>query len=45
MPIRHSAIHKTDKKPDGTPAILFLCKAEQVESQARDDLMQQFNGS
>ncbi|WP_313043078.1 nucleoid-associated protein YejK [Pseudomonas sp.] len=45
MPVLHSTIHKIDKKPDGTPAVLFLSGAEQVESQARDDLMQQFNES
>ena len=43
MPVRHSAIHKIDKKPDGTPAVLHMASAEQVESEARDDLMQQFN--
>ncbi|AZE95176.1 Nucleoid-associated protein [Pseudomonas orientalis] len=43
MPVRHSAIHKIDKKPDGNPAVLHLASTEQVESQARDDLMQQFN--
>ncbi|WP_447789416.1 nucleoid-associated protein YejK [Pseudomonas farris] len=45
MPVLHSVIHKIDKKPDGTPAVLFLGSAEQVESQARDDLMDQFNES
>lgn len=45
MPVLHSAIHKIDKKPDGTPAVLFLGGAEQVESDARDDLMSQFNES
>ena len=45
MPVRHSAIHKIDKKPDGSPAVLHLASAEQVESQVRDDLMQQFNES
>lgn len=45
MPVLHSAIHKIDKKPDGSPAVLFLGRAEQVESQARDDLMSQFNES
>lgn len=45
MPVLHSAIHKIDKKPDGSPAILHLGAAEQVESQARDDLMHQFNES
>ncbi|CRM19982.1 Nucleoid-associated protein YejK [Pseudomonas sp. 31 R 17] len=43
MPVRHSVIHKIDKKPDGSPAVLFLGVSEQVESQARDDLTQQFN--
>lgn len=45
MPIRHSVIHKIDKKPDGSPAILFLGASEQVESQARNDLMSQLNES
>ena len=45
MPVRHSVIHKIDKKPDGTPAVLFLGASEQVESQARDDLMSQLNES
>ncbi|WP_395601240.1 nucleoid-associated protein YejK (plasmid) [Pseudomonas sp. A1437] len=45
MPVIHSAIHKIDKKPDGTPAVLHLGRAECVESQVRDDLMHQFNES
>ncbi|WP_085631498.1 nucleoid-associated protein YejK [Pseudomonas sp. R16(2017)] len=45
MPVLHSVIHKIDKKPDGSPAVLFLGGAEQVESQARDDLVNQFNES
>lgn len=45
MPIRHSAIHKIDKKPNGSPAVLHLGGAEQVESQVREDLMLQFNES
>ncbi|WP_262020277.1 nucleoid-associated protein YejK [Pseudomonas sp. Pse35] len=45
MPVRHSVIHKIDKKPDGSPAVLFLSSSEQVESQARDDLMSQLNES
>ncbi|MBC3964314.1 nucleoid-associated protein YejK [Pseudomonas simiae] len=45
MPILHSVIHKIDKKPDGSPAVLFLGAAEQVKSQARDDLMSQLNES
>lgn len=45
MPILHSVIHKIDKKPDGSPAILHRSDAELVESQARDDLMHQFNES
>jgi nucleoid-associated protein len=45
MPVRHSVIHKIDKKPDGSPAVLFMASAEQVESGARDDLMSQLNES
>ena len=45
MPVRHSAIHKIDKKPDGSQAVLHLASAEQVESQARDELINQFNES
>ncbi|RQO62275.1 nucleoid-associated protein YejK [Pseudomonas sp. KBW05] len=45
MPIRHSIIHKIDKKPDGSTAVLFLGTSEQVDSQARDDLMSQLNDS
>ncbi|NAN50869.1 nucleoid-associated protein YejK [Pseudomonas protegens] len=45
MPVRHSVIHKIDKKPDGSPAMLFLGASEQVESPARDDLMSQLNES
>lgn len=45
MPVLHSVIHKIDKKPDGSPAVLYLGTAEQVDSQARDDLVQQFNES
>jgi len=45
MPVLHSVIHKIDKKPDGSPAVLYLGAAEQVDSQARDDLVQQFNES
>ena len=43
MPVRHSVIHKIDKKPDGNSAVLHLASAEQVESGARDDLMSQLN--
>ncbi|POA47115.1 nucleoid-associated protein YejK [Pseudomonas sp. MPR-ANC1] len=45
MPALHSALHKIDKKPDGSSAVLFLGATEQVKSQARDDLMNQFNES
>ena len=45
MPILHSVVHKIDKKPDGSHAVLFLGASEQVESQARDDLMSQLNES
>jgi nucleoid-associated protein len=45
MPVLHSIIHKIDKKPDGSPAVLHRSNAELVESQAREDLMHQFNES
>lgn len=45
MPVLHSVIHKIDKKPDGSPVVLFIGASEQVESQARDDLMRQLNES
>jgi len=45
MPVLHSIIHKIDKKPDGTPAIVHYGNAELVENQAREDLMHQFNES
>jgi len=45
MPVLHSVIHKIDKKPDGNPAILHRSAGELVESQARDELMQQLNES
>ncbi|MGF0241219.1 nucleoid-associated protein YejK [Rhodococcus sp. IEGM1300] len=45
MPVLHSIIHKIDKKPDGTPAILHYGNAELIESQARDDLMSHLNES
>jgi len=45
MPIRHRVIHKIDKEPAGSPAVLFLSASEQVESQACDDLMSQLNES
>jgi nucleoid-associated protein len=45
MPVLHSVIHKIDKKPEGNPVVLILGGAEQVESQARDDLMSQLNES
>ncbi|MBT2374595.1 nucleoid-associated protein YejK [Pseudomonas fluorescens] len=45
MPIRHSVIHKIDKKPNGTPAVLHLAGAEQNDSGAHDDLMSQLNES
>lgn len=43
MPVLHSIIHKIDKKPDGTPAILHYSGAELDDCQARDDLMHQLN--
>ena len=45
MPVLHSIIHKIDKKPDGSPAVLHLSGDELVESGARDDLMSQLNES
>jgi nucleoid-associated protein len=45
MPVLHSVIHKIDKKPDGNPAVLHRSAGELVESQARDELIQQFNES
>ena len=45
MPVLHSIIHKIDKKPDGTPAILHYANAELTESQARENLMSQLNES
>ena len=43
MPVLHSIIHKIDKKPDGSPAVLHRSEIELPESGARDDLMQQLN--
>jgi nucleoid-associated protein len=45
MPVLHSIIHKIDKKPDGSPAILHYSGAELAEIQARDELINQFNES
>ncbi|CAI8790724.1 Nucleoid-associated protein PFL_1060 [Pseudomonas sp. IT-P253] len=45
MPVLHSIIHKIDKKPDGSPAILHRSGTELAESQARDDLITQLNES
>ena len=43
MPIRHSIIHQIDKKPDGSPAALHISSAELVESQATENLLNDFN--
>lgn len=45
MPVLHSIIHKIDKKPDGSPAVLHYSASELAESQGRDDLMAQLNES
>ena len=45
MPVLHSIIHKIDKKPDGSPAVLHRSGSELAESQARDELINQFNES
>ena len=43
MPIRHSIIHHIDKKPDGSPAVLLISDTELVESQATENLLNDFN--
>ncbi len=43
MPIRHCIIHQIDKKPDGSPAVLHISSAELVESQATENLLNDFN--
>ncbi len=43
MSICHSIIHQFDKKPDGTPALLHVSSIEQVESQARENLLNDLN--
>ncbi|RON05185.1 nucleoid-associated protein YejK [Pseudomonas brassicacearum] len=45
MPVLHSVIHKIDKKPDGSPAILHRSVGELEESRARDELINQLNES
>lgn len=45
MPVLHSIIHKIDKKPDGSPAVLHYAGSELAESEVRDDLMHQLNES
>ena len=43
MPIRHSIIHRIDKKPDGSPAVLHLSSTELLESQATENLLNDLN--
>ena len=43
MPIRHSILRQLDKKPDGSPAVLHVSSAELVESQATENLLNDFN--
>lgn len=43
MPIRHCIIHQIDKKPDGSPAVLHISSTELVESQATENLLNDFN--
>ena len=43
MPIHHRIIHHIDKKPDGSPAVLHISSAELVESQATENLLNDFN--
>ncbi|SED97466.1 nucleoid-associated protein YejK [Pseudomonas anguilliseptica] len=45
MPIRHSIIHLIDKKPDGTPAVLYTSSSELGESQALDNMHADLNDS
>ncbi|PNG31503.1 nucleoid-associated protein YejK [Pseudomonas protegens] len=45
MPVLHSIIHKIDKKPDGSPAVLYYAGGELQDSELRDDLMHQLNES
>lgn len=39
MPIRHAIVHKIDKKPDGSPAVLHTRDSELIESEALNNLM------
>ena len=43
MPVRHSIIHQIDKKPDGSPAVLHVSGTELDESQATENLLNDFN--
>lgn len=43
MPIRHSIIHKIDKKPDGSPAALHVSGTELAESQVTENLLHDLN--
>jgi nucleoid-associated protein len=45
MPVINSAIHKIDKKPDGTPAILHISDKPLVETLATDHLLLDLNTS
>ena len=43
MPIRHSIIHRIDKKPDGSPSILYLSAAPMLATPGQDALHQGLN--
>ena len=43
MPIHHCIIHRIDKKPDGTPAVVHVSSTELVESQATENLLHDLN--
>lgn len=45
MPVLHSIIHKIDKKPDGSPAVLHYAGSELAESVVGGGLMHQLNES
>src|SRR5690606_12378931 len=45
MPIRHCIVHLIEKKPDGTPAVLFARDSELGESLAKENMLASLNES
>ncbi|HCR1490212.1 TPA: nucleoid-associated protein, partial [Pseudomonas aeruginosa] len=45
MPIKHAIVHLIEKKPDGTPAVLYARDAELGDSQAIENLLADLNES